>query len=132
MLQTPIQETLRGGDFRTAIPAPCSLVIFGGAGDLARRKLIPALWNLHLDKELPSAFAVVGFARTELDDEGYREFARQSIEQHSRRPLDTAAWAQFRESLFWVKGDFDQADAFRQLKSRLDELEHRLGIPGNR
>src|SRR5262245_18240244 len=132
MIPLTAQDARRTEAPRTAAPEPCSLIIFGGAGDLARRKLLPALWNLHLDGALPRAFAVIGFARTEIDDEGYRAFAKESIQHHSRRPLDDAAWETFRASIFWVRGAFDDASAYASLKRSLDAIEPKLGIPGNR
>src|SRR5271163_971795 len=58
----------------------CVLIIFGGAGDLSHKKLLPALYNLSLDKELPERFAIVAFSMEKLDDEAYRKFARDWIE----------------------------------------------------
>ena len=75
--------------------APTALVIFGATGDLARRKLLPALYNLRLDGVLPANFAVVGFARTEHSDASYRALARESVEKYSRRSLDDTHWADF-------------------------------------
>ena len=66
------QNPLAVGLGTALAPQPCTLVIFGGAGDLSRRKLLPALYNLSLDGVLPANFAVVGFARTEHDDDSYR------------------------------------------------------------
>ena len=65
---------------------PCIIVIFGGAGDLSHRKLIPALYNLSIDGELPDKFAILGFSMEDLDDEKYRAFALSGIQQFSRRP----------------------------------------------
>ncbi len=78
---------------RAAEHPGCALVIFGGAGDLARRKLIPGLWNLALDRDLPEDVCIIGYARTDLDDEKYRALAREGVERHSRRPIDEAAVA---------------------------------------
>ena len=80
-------------------PQPCTLVIFGGGGDLSRRKLLPAVFNQALDGELPANFAVLGFAIEKMDDAGYREFARKGIEQFSRQALDPTFWADFEPRL---------------------------------
>src|SRR2546422_4228611 len=114
------------------IPQPCTLVIFGGAGDLSARKLLPALYNLSLDGVLPTNFAVVGFARNELDDSAFRAFARDGIERFSRRPLDEAHWADYSRSLFYVTGSFTDAQAYVELKRRLEKIDSEFGIPGNR
>jgi glucose-6-phosphate 1-dehydrogenase len=63
-------------------------VIFGGSGDLAHRKLLPALYNLHVDRLLPPKAAVVGVGRKEMSDDDYRAFAKDGVTQFSRRPID--------------------------------------------
>jgi glucose-6-phosphate 1-dehydrogenase len=111
---------------------PATLVIFGGAGDLAHRKLLPALYNLHVDGLLPPRFAVVGVGRNAMTDDAYRDFAKDGISQFSRRPLDDAAWQTFAASLFFVTASLDQPGAFAPLGSKLDLVEHERGLPGNR
>ncbi|OLC34682.1 MAG: glucose-6-phosphate dehydrogenase [Candidatus Rokubacteria bacterium 13_1_40CM_4_69_5] len=123
---------LTAGLAQNLIPQPCTLVIFGGAGDLSARKLLPALYNLSLDGVLPTNFAVVGFARNELDDSAFRAFARDGIERFSRRPLDEAHWADYSRSLFYVTGSFTDAQAYVELKRRLEKIDSEFGIPGNR
>ena len=113
-------------------PEPVSIVIFGGSGDLAVRKLLPALYNLALDRLLPTAFAVVGVGRSEMSDEAYRALAKKGIEEHSRRPIDESVWRAFAESLFFFSGSFDEPATFAGLGSRLDIVEHERGLPGNR
>ena len=107
-------------------------MIFGGGGDLCRRKLLPAVYNQALEGELPANFAVLGFAIEKMDDGSYREFARQGIEQFSRQPLDPAYWPDFERCLHYLEGSFDNPEAYRQLKKRLDEIDAAFGIPGNR
>lgn len=120
-----------GADVSTSAP-PCSLVIFGGSGDLSRRKLLPAVYNLALDGVLPTNFAVVALAMNDFDDASYRRFAREGIEQFSRRPLDPEHWAEYEKTLFFVPGRFDDPASYEALKRKLDEIEPRFGIPGNR
>ncbi|MGH7320109.1 MAG: glucose-6-phosphate dehydrogenase, partial [Candidatus Rokuibacteriota bacterium] len=112
-------------------PAPCTLVIFGGSGDLARRKLLPAIYNLSLDGLLPACL-VVGFSLHELDTAQYRKFAREGAEQFSRRPVEEASWAVFERLLDYVPGRFDDPAAYGRLRTRLDALEPAHGLPGNR
>ncbi len=119
----------RGGDRE---PAPSTIVILGAAGDLTRRKLLPAIYNLGLDGLLPDAYAVMGFARRELDDAGFRDVARDGVARYSRRPVDEAKWPEFEKNLFYTRGSFDDATAFAELKRRLEEVESERGIPGNR
>ena len=113
-------------------PEPCTLVIFGGSGDLARRKLIPALYNLFLDRVLPSSFAVLGCGRTRLSDEEYRAMAREGVEKYSRQSLSPQAWAEFERVLFYHPVSTDDPKDYEAIKARLDVLESELKLPGNR
>jgi glucose-6-phosphate 1-dehydrogenase len=126
------ENPLTSGYSHKLLPPACTIVIFGGAGDLSRRKLIPALYNLALDGLLPTQFAVVGFAIDEMSDDAFRDFAREGIETFSRRELVADDWQDFAEHLFYQQGDFGEASAYAALKARLEDLEPRFGIPGNR
>src|SRR6266571_157762 len=83
---------------------PCALVIFGASGDLTHRMLLPALYDLALDRRLPPRFTVVGFARTNWTDEQFREEARKSVQSYSRRPLDADVWDSFAQGLYYISG----------------------------
>lgn len=111
---------------------PCTVVIFGGSGDLARRRLIPALYNLLLDGLLPEHYAVIGLGRKAMSDEDFRRTAREGIEKHSRQPLAESSWETFSQRLFYVKGDNDDPQTYTRLKSRAEEVEQQLDLPGNR
>src|SRR5688572_22375821 len=119
------------GEEPPAATSPSTILIFGGAGDLARRKLLPALYNLHVDGLLPARFAVVGTGRQELTDEAYRAFAREGVEQFSRQRLDPGAWQLFTEHLYFVTCSLEAADAMPRIGARLDTIEHEHHIPGN-
>jgi glucose-6-phosphate 1-dehydrogenase len=123
---------LAEGEPRPVAAQPATIVIFGGAGDLAHRKLLPALYNLLLDGLLPPRFAVVGVGRKDLSDDQYREFARGGVEQYSRRGIDGARWQAFADSLFFVNQSIDGSASFAPLGSRLDVIEHERHLPGNR
>jgi glucose-6-phosphate 1-dehydrogenase len=112
-------------------PEPCAIVIFGASGDLTRRMLLPALYNLAVDAQLPEECAIVGFARTDWDDQDFREHARQAVSEFSRRPIDAAVWDRFAASLFYVSGDYSRSESHERLADRLEELEEARGIPGN-
>src|SRR5262245_32343782 len=114
----------------TLVPQPCSLVVFGGAGDLSRRKLLPAVYNLMLDGVLPASFATVGFSREEMSDDQYRALVREGVEKFSRRPVEASRWGDFERSLFYQRGVFGEAASFAALKRRLEEVEAKCGIPG--
>jgi glucose-6-phosphate 1-dehydrogenase len=111
---------------------PCAIVIFGGAGDLSHRKLLPALYNLALDGELPEQAAVVGFSMEDLNDEAYRQFARSGIQQFSRRALEEQHWNKFAPLLHFVRGNFTDAASYQALRARLEELDSQCGTRGNR
>ena len=127
-----IFERLSVGLTQPIVTQPLTLVIFGGGGDLAHRKLLPALYNLYVDGLLPPRFAVVGVGRAEQTDASYRDFARDGVAHFSRRPPDEAVWGTFAESLFHVTAAFDDPKAFAPLGSRLDVIEHERGLQGNR
>ncbi|MFP6663842.1 MAG: glucose-6-phosphate dehydrogenase [Deltaproteobacteria bacterium] len=112
--------------------APTSIVVLGAAGDLNRRKLLPALYNLWLDGLLPEKYSIVGFARREMDDESFREVAEKSIEQYGRRGIDRQRWDAFLENIHYVKGSFDEPEAFAALGVRLEALEKARAMPANR
>jgi glucose-6-phosphate 1-dehydrogenase len=116
------------------LPQPCAFVIFGAAGDLSWRKLLPALYNLNLDGLLPSNFAVVGFGIGSQGDgdEWLRDRAREGIKKFSRQPLDDSAFADFARMLFYVEGSFNEARAYEQLKAKLTAVDQQFGIPGSR
>src|SRR3954454_13778626 len=102
------------GTPKALLPQPCVLVIFGAAGDLSWRKLLPAVYNLNVDGVLPSNFAVVGFGiGAEGDTEEWiRKRARDGISHFSRQELDESHWADFARALFYVPGSFNDARAY--------------------
>ena len=105
-------------------PYACVLVIFGASGDLTKRKLIPALYNLALDKRLPERFAVVGYARSEMTHEAFREAMREAVKEFSRTGLkDQAVWQQFASTLYYVSGRYDEAEGYQKLKEFVDGFD---------
>jgi len=132
MTPEALAEHLTAGHVPVTRPAPATIVIFGGGGDLAHRKLLPALYNLHVDRLLPNQIAVVGIGRKAMSDDAYRSFAKEGITQFSRREIDEGEWRSFAESLFFVSGDLEDAAALASLGSRLDTIEHERNLPGNR
>ena len=107
-------------------------MIFGGAGDLSHRKLIPALYNLLIDGELPDKFAILGFSMEDLDDEKYRAFALSGIEQFSRRPVEKEHWAKFAPMLHFNRGSFTEAADYQNLRKRCEQIDAECGTEGNR
>src|SRR5437773_7654637 len=102
----PEPNPLRAGLSQRAVPQPCSIVIFGATGDLTHRKLIPALYNLAADGDLPPAVAIVGFARKEKSDEQFRSELEEATRKFSRQPVRDEMWKMFAKSIFNHKSEF--------------------------
>ncbi|MBU3664571.1 MAG: glucose-6-phosphate dehydrogenase [Chthoniobacterales bacterium] len=115
-----------------AVPAPCVIVIFGATGDLTRRKLIPALYNLAADGNLPSSLAVVCFARRDKTSEDFREELGEAARKYSRRPVNEELWARFAANIFYHRSSFDNPEGYTSLGRELDAIDARLGTGGNR
>jgi glucose-6-phosphate 1-dehydrogenase len=109
--------------------APTNLVIFGATGDLARRKLLPAIYNLAHEGALPERFNLIGISRGELSNEAYREIAAESIRTFSRTPPDEAVLAGLLDDLRFVPGAFDDAAVFTRIGRELAELDEGAGEP---
>jgi glucose-6-phosphate 1-dehydrogenase len=125
-------ERLAIGEPAPLVAEPVTIVIFGGAGDLAHRKLLPALYNLTVDGLLPPRTAIVGVGRKPIADEEYRAFAKDGTALFSRRPPDDQTWDTFASSLFFVNASIDDEHGLGSLGARLDIIEHERGLPGNR
>jgi glucose-6-phosphate 1-dehydrogenase len=104
-------------------PHACVLVIFGASGDLTKRKLIPALYNLALEKRLPERFAVVGYARTDMTDESFRDKMREAVKEFSRTGLKDDVWQQFANTLYYVRGGYEDHDGFQKLKEFVEGFD---------
>jgi glucose-6-phosphate 1-dehydrogenase len=110
------------------MPDPFTLVIFGASGDLAHRKLMPAVFGLFADGLLPPGFAVVGFARTAKTDQGFRDEMREAVAASARgSSLDAEKWTGFAARLFYHQGDYGDTAAYAALEARLQTL----GAAGN-
>ncbi len=115
-----------------AVPQPCAIVIFGATGDLTHRKLIPALYNIAADGEMPPAVAVVGLARRPKTDDEYRAEMEEATRKFSRQPVRDEIWDGFARSLFYQCSDFGDEAGYRALAGRLDKLDEESGTRGNR
>ena len=109
----------------------CVLVIFGAAGDLTSRKLIPALYNLGKSGHLPKDFAVVGFAVDDLTQEQFCDKVRKDIEQFAPEPIDHALCDWLVGRIYYLRGDFRDAAKYDELKTLLGQLDDRYHTPGN-
>jgi len=113
------------------IAGPSGLVIFGVTGDLSRKKLMPAVYDLANRGLLPPGFALVGFARREWKDQDFEQVVHDAVKQYARTPFDEQVWAQLAQGVRFVSGDFDDAPAFLRLKEVIDELDRDRGTMGN-
>ena len=100
-----------------------TIVIFGGYGDLAQRKLLPALFQLACKNRLPQKFRIVGVGRREYADESYREFMEEGLREFGDLAVRTDEWPAFAQNLFYLQGDLDDAAAYLRLLERLEEME---------
>ena len=130
-MATAVANPLRAGARLARTPEPAVLVIFGGAGDLAGRKLIPALYNLELQRLLPAAFAVVGSARRPVQDEAYRQELHDAVAEFSRtKPINEEVWRSFSERVRYVATPDDEG--YETLGHTLKRIDEDLGTHGNR
>jgi glucose-6-phosphate 1-dehydrogenase len=123
---------LREGLSSRPMPQPCNVVIFGASGDLTFRKLIPALYNLAVDGDLPAATNIVGFARREKTDESWRTELKDTTAKCSRSGLNADVWGNFAPRIFYHQSEFGNADGYRSLAKRLADLDAQSGTRGNR
>ncbi|MEP6697932.1 MAG: glucose-6-phosphate dehydrogenase, partial [Pseudonocardiales bacterium] len=113
------------------VPGPCALVVFGVTGDLARKKLIPAVYDLANRGLLPPGFALLGFARRDWGDGDFADLAKKSAKEHARTPWRDDVWQRLSDSVRFVSGSFDDDAAFDTLADGLRALEDSHGIAGN-
>ena len=115
----------------TRVAAPSALVLFGVTGDLAKKKLLPAMYDLANRSLLPPAFSLVGFGRRDWDDAQFAEYVKENVTQHARTPYNEDLWNQFASGLRFVQGEFDDDDAYDRLAQTLEELDRDRGTRGN-
>jgi glucose-6-phosphate 1-dehydrogenase len=113
------------------IAGPCSLVIFGVTGDLARKKLMPAVYDLANRGLLPPGFSLVGFARRDWADQDFAQIVHDSVREYARTEFREEVWRQLAEGFRFVPGDFNDDDAFEVLKKTAEELDRARGTGGN-
>ena len=110
---------------------PCVMVIFGATGDLTKRKLIPALYNLTTGGLLPDQLAVVGVGRTPLSEEEFRERMAEDLKEFATDGIDPARVEWLVRRIFYVSGDYGDSETFHRLRDRLAEIDHELGTGGS-
>src|SRR5579872_4716929 len=110
---------------------PCVMVIFGAAGDLTARLLIPALYNLARADLLSREFAVLGVARTQMSDENFRDRIKDDVKQYCGDCIDDAIWESFSQRFYYSAGDFNDDKLYPQVKDRLAQINRKHATPGN-
>jgi len=127
-LDNPLREGLR----LERMPDPACLVLFGGTGDLAHRKVVPALYQLWRTNLLPHEFMLVAVGRRPYDDASFRADIRSSLATYSRVPVEEGPEHQFLARIVYHQGDFSEPEAYDRLATRLDALDEEHGTHGNR
>jgi glucose-6-phosphate 1-dehydrogenase len=112
--------------------APCVMVIFGATGDLTKRKLLPALCNLAQDNLLPKQFAIIGFAGNDQTTETFRKSLTDEIPKYAPARIDLKIWDWFVERIYYVKGDFQDPEAYQRLRQQIEEVDKQHGTQGNK
>lgn len=110
---------------------PCTIVIFGASGDLTKRKLLPALYNLKSLKILPENFAVIGVAVTDSNDQFFRTQITSDIKQFATRPVDPVEWNDFSNRTYYISGDFNNPETYAHLGIKIDDVRKAWNLPGN-
>jgi len=113
------------------IAGPSGLIIFGVTGDLSRKKLMPAVYDLANRGLLPPGFALVGFARRDWEKQDFEKVVHDAVKQYARTPFDDDVWAQLARGIRFVQGEFDDDEAFARLKETVEELDEHRGTMGN-
>jgi len=113
------------------VAGPCVLVMFGVTGDLARKKLMPAIYDLANRGLLPPGFSFVGFARRDWEDEDFAQLTYEAVKEYARTPFRQAVWEQLSEGVRFVSGSFDDDAAFDQLAACVMEIDQERGTGGN-
>ena len=113
------------------IAGPCGMVLFGVTGDLSRKKVMPAIYDLANRGLLPPGFSLVGFARRDWADQDFAQIVHDAVKEHARTPFREEVWKQLSEGFRFVPGDFDDDAAFDHLRRTVEELDQLRGTGGN-
>ena len=125
----PLREGLR----LERAAGPCAVVIFGASGDLAKRKLLPALYRLVQQRLLPAEFAVIGLGRTQMSEDEFRAKMKEAVSEFSEGGItDEAVWDSFARALRFLPSDIRDPEDYRKLAALLEEADRERGTAGNR
>ncbi len=127
------EETARPGSIYGGTAEPCTIILFGASGDLAKRKVVPALFDLAQNNSLGERYAILGFARTAMTDESFRSSLGEAARTISEvGPIDPAKWDAFASNLHYSPGDYADQNSYAQLAKRLAEIDAENTLGGNR
>jgi len=127
------EDNNRSGSLYAGNAEPCAVILFGASGDLAKRKVIPAMFDLASHNSLGSRYAIVGFARTPMSDEDFRKSTGEAAKTMSEiGPIDPQQWASFASCLYYHAGDYSDPNAYTELAKRLEQLDKENKLGGNR
>jgi glucose-6-phosphate 1-dehydrogenase len=130
---TVVENPMRAGMRLARAAEPCAVVIFGASGDLAKRKLIPALYRLVQERLLPAEFAIIGLGRTPMSDEEFREKMKASVAEFSEaKSVDEEVWRSFAQGIRYLPSNISNADDYQKLGELLGEVDRERGTQGNR
>ncbi|HEV2862939.1 MAG TPA: glucose-6-phosphate dehydrogenase [Pyrinomonadaceae bacterium] len=131
--ETTLENPLRAGMRLERTAEPCAVVIFGASGDLAKRKLIPALYRLVQERLLPAEFAIVGLGRTAMTDDEFRQKMREAVLEFSEsKRVDDEVWQSFAAGMQFLPSDIKRPECYNELAKRLEEVDRERGTQGNR
>jgi glucose-6-phosphate 1-dehydrogenase len=133
MMPNTDDNPLREGFRLERTAEPCTVVIFGASGDLTKRKLVPALYRLTQQRLLPAEFAILGFARTKMSHDGFRNEMKEAIVTYSEaKQVDEAVWESFAKGIFYIAGDINNTKSYSEIRKMLDKIDEERGTAGNR
>jgi glucose-6-phosphate 1-dehydrogenase len=127
------EEEARASSIYGTTAEPCTVVLFGASGDLAKRKVIPAMYDLAQHNSLGERYAIIGFARTPMTDESFRTTIGEAAKTISEvGPIDPAKWNEFSSNLYYSAGEYGDPNSYAQLAKRLAEIDKEKNLGGNR
>src|SRR3989440_223298 len=130
---TVVENPMRAGMRLERTAEPCAVVIFGASGDLAKRKLIPALYRLVQERLLPAEFAIIGLGRTAMTDEEFREKMKQAVVEFSEaKSVDEEVWQSFAGGMRFLPSNIDRPECYSDLAKMLEDVDRERGTQGNR
>src|SRR6266436_6801318 len=131
--ETMAGDTGRSGSVYGGASEPCTVVLFGASGDLAKRKVIPAMYDLAIHSALGPRYVIAGFARTPMSEDAFRTTLGDAAKSISEvGPIDPKQWDEFATNLHYSPGDYANPEAYTQLTKRLTEVEAAKNLCGNR